>query len=71
MPEMIEKISSTSKLINKNDNGIRLEVDGGISSKTIGLAANAGADTFVSASAIFKTEVGVKKAVVDLRLALK
>jgi ribulose-phosphate 3-epimerase len=33
----------------------RLQIDGGIDEKTIGLAAAAGADTFVAGSAIFGT----------------
>jgi ribulose-phosphate 3-epimerase len=71
MPEMIAKLKAAASLIEATGREIRLEVDGGISPKTIGLVSEAGADTFVSASSIFKTEVGIKKAVVDLRMALK
>ncbi len=71
MPEIIGKIKETSSMITMTGREIRLEVDGGISPKTIGLVAEAGADTFVCASAIFKSHVGIKKAVVNLRSALK
>jgi ribulose-phosphate 3-epimerase len=33
-----------------------LQVDGGISEKTIEIAASAGADTFVAGSAVFKAD---------------
>jgi ribulose-phosphate 3-epimerase len=34
-----------------------LQVDGGITAETIGMAAEAGADTFVAGSAVFNGEV--------------
>jgi ribulose-phosphate 3-epimerase len=43
-------------MIDKTGKDIRLEVDGGINNDTINLAAKAGADTFVSGSAIFNTD---------------
>ena len=43
-------------MIDDSGRDIRLEVDGGINSETIGLASEAGADTFVAGSAIFNTE---------------
>ena len=43
-------------MIDDSGNDIRLEVDGGINKETIGLASEAGADTFVAGSAIFNTE---------------
>lgn len=52
--EMLEKIETTRKII-----GVRpiwLQVDGGISLETIERAAEAGADTFVAGSAVFKSE---------------
>jgi ribulose-phosphate 3-epimerase len=52
----LEKITQVRKMIDDSGKDIRLEVDGGINNETIGLAAAAGADTFVAGSAIFNTE---------------
>jgi ribulose-phosphate 3-epimerase len=54
MDEMLPKIAATRKLI--GDRPIWLQVDGGISLETIERAAEAGADTFVAGSAVFKSE---------------
>jgi ribulose-phosphate 3-epimerase len=51
---MIPKITATRKLI--GDRPIWLQVDGGISLETIEMAAEAGADTFVAGSAVFRAE---------------
>jgi ribulose-phosphate 3-epimerase len=51
---MLEKIFSTRALI--GDRPIWLQVDGGISLETIERAADAGADTFVAGSAVFRSE---------------
>lgn len=50
--EMVPKIKETRKLI--GDRPIWLQVDGGISLETIERAADAGADTFVAGSAVFR-----------------
>lgn len=71
MPETMEKIIATLRLIDASDRIIRLEVDGGISADNIKLVANSGADTFVSASSIFKSPLGIHSAVSQLREALK
>ena len=52
----IEKIAQVRQMIDSSGKDIRLEVDGGINKDTIGLASEAGADTFVAGSAIFNTE---------------
>ena len=52
----LEKITQVRKMIDESGKDIRLEVDGGINNETIGLAAAAGADTFVAGSAIFNSE---------------
>ena len=51
----LDKIAQVRKMIDDSGKDIRLEVDGGINNETIGLAAKAGADTFVAGSAIFNT----------------
>jgi ribulose-phosphate 3-epimerase len=52
--EMLPKIRDTRKII--GDRPIWLQVDGGISLETIERAADAGADTFVAGSAVFRAE---------------
>jgi ribulose-phosphate 3-epimerase len=51
---MLPKIAATKKAIGSRP--IWLQVDGGISLETIERAADAGADTFVAGSAVFKAE---------------
>ena len=56
MVEMLEKVKSLRKALGKNERGVWLQVDGGISPSTIQLAAEAGADTFVAGSAVYKSD---------------
>jgi ribulose-phosphate 3-epimerase len=51
---MLAKIAETKRLIGSRD--IWLQVDGGISLETIERACQAGADTFVAGSAVFKSD---------------
>ena len=53
IPSVIDKITRLRKLIDDRNVEIRLEVDGGIKLDNISEVAKAGADTFVSGSAIF------------------
>jgi ribulose-phosphate 3-epimerase len=50
---MMDKVRLTRSLIGSRD--IWLQVDGGISLETIEIARDAGADTFVAGSAVFKS----------------
>lgn len=52
MVDMMDKVSKSREFIGDAD--IWLQVDGGISLETIEVARNAGADTFVAGSAVFK-----------------
>lgn len=52
MAEMMDKVSKSRDFIGDAD--IWLQVDGGISQDTIEIARDAGADTFVAGSAVFK-----------------
>ncbi len=54
MDEMLPKIRKSRDLL--GDRPIWLQVDGGISLETIERAADAGADTFVAGSAVFKSD---------------
>ncbi len=53
MTDMLWKISSLRKEINRRGRDVIIQVDGGISVKTIAAAAGAGADCFVAGSAVF------------------
>ena len=61
LPEMIDKI----KKLRKKCPNLDIEVDGGITDKTIGLVNEAGANLFVSGSYIVKSD-NIKKAIENL-----
>ncbi len=54
MTDMMSKVSRTRAIIGSRP--IWLQVDGGISTETIEIAADAGADTFVAGSAVFNAQ---------------
>jgi ribulose-phosphate 3-epimerase len=53
IPHVLDKIRRVRELIDASGRNIRLEVDGGVKLDNIAEIAAAGADTFVSGSAIF------------------
>jgi ribulose-phosphate 3-epimerase len=53
IPEALKKIAAVRKMIDTSGIDIMLEVDGGVKVDNIAAVAKAGADTFVSGSAIF------------------
>lgn len=53
---VLPKIRRTRELIDRTGKGIWLQVDGGVSPRTIARAAQAGADTFVAGSAVYRAE---------------
>jgi ribulose-phosphate 3-epimerase len=53
LPGSPGKIMRARQMLAESGGGARLEVDGGISRDTIGVAYRAGADTFVAGSAVF------------------
>jgi ribulose-phosphate 3-epimerase len=55
IPSVLQKLQEAKKLIEQSGRNIRLEVDGGITIDNIKSVAEAGADTFVAGSAIFKS----------------
>lgn len=69
MMEVLPKIRLARELINKDNPNCFLQVDGGINSETIQLAAEAGADTFVAGSAVFD-DVDPSRAIAGLRKSL-
>jgi len=70
MPEMVIKVEIVSNMVNKMDKLPIIEVDGGINRETIRLVNHAGANAFVSASAIFHHPKGIVEGVKVLRKSL-
>jgi ribulose-phosphate 3-epimerase len=67
---MLPKIATLRRWIDERGLSVALEVDGGISPKTIGRAHRAGADVFVAGSAVFG-QPDVAAAIAALRAAAK
>jgi ribulose-phosphate 3-epimerase len=55
IPEVLPKITAARELIKRCKHEVLLEVDGGVKTENIKKIATAGADTFVTGSAIFKS----------------
>lgn len=53
MPEQLEKVRTLRKVIDERGLNTVIEIDGGISAKTIKQAADAGVDAFVAGSAVY------------------
>jgi ribulose-phosphate 3-epimerase len=53
IPYVLDKVRETRAYLDSHNSGARLEVDGGVGVDNIRALAEAGADTFVSGSAIF------------------
>lgn len=56
LPTALDKLRAVRQLIDERGGDIRLEIDGGVKVDNIAEIAAAGADTFVSGSAIFGSE---------------
>lgn len=56
MADQLSKVKLAREVIKNLDLDIWLQVDGGVSAKTIEQAAQAGADTFVAGSAVYNTD---------------
>jgi ribulose-phosphate 3-epimerase len=57
MPETMPKLRRVADAVRDAGLDVWLQVDGGITAETIGVAAEAGADTFVAGSAVFAGDV--------------
>ncbi len=68
--EMLPKISTIRQMLDESNPSAWLEVDGGISVKTIHLAQQAGADAFVAGNAVFTHPQGIPAGLQALREAL-
>lgn len=53
IPQTLQKLRQAREIIDQSGFDIRLEIDGGVTTKNIREIAEAGADTFVAGSAIF------------------
>lgn len=71
IPQMVEKISSIKKMMRKTNPDAILQVDGGINPQNISAVAQAGANCFVAATAIFKHPQGIAEGVNSLRKQLQ
>ena len=67
LASMEPKIDATRRLLDDADHWIDLEVDGGISSTTVGGAAGAGANVLISGSSLFGHPGGLEAGVSELR----
>ena len=67
LASMEPKIAAARALLDTADRWIDLEVDGGISALTITGAAGAGANVFISGSALYRHEGGLGAATAELR----
>ena len=70
MPETVSKVAQIRKKLDEIHSQAYLEVDGGISVETLPSMKDAGANTFVSATAIFKNPKGIEAGVNALRALL-
>ncbi|MGO4487189.1 ribulose-phosphate 3-epimerase [Microbacterium sp. 2RAF4] len=66
MPETMPKLSALAEEARRRGSRVWLQVDGGISDRTIEIAASAGADTFVAGSAVYGAD-DIEAAVTRLR----
>ena len=69
LPETASKVEQIRKKLGEIKSSAWLEVDGGITSETLHIMKNAGADAFVAASAIFKYPQGIMAGIKALREA--
>ncbi|HEV8562569.1 MAG TPA: ribulose-phosphate 3-epimerase [Actinophytocola sp.] len=53
LPEVLEKVRTARRLVDRGELSVLVEIDGGINEDTIGQAAEAGVDCFVAGSAVY------------------
>lgn len=62
LPLTLNKITAVRQMILERNPSCEIEVDGGIDASTISLAQQAGANVFVAGTSIFKSPLGIAKA---------
>ena len=70
MPEMIGKVEEVRNKLNALRSTAHLEVDGGLTVKTLPLMQKAGANVFVTGNALFKHPKGVREGIKTLQMSL-
>jgi ribulose-phosphate 3-epimerase len=68
MENMMHKVSKLRANINTINKKIHLQVDGGITGETIGIAHQSGANSFVAGTSVFRHHKGMKRAIKELKL---
>ena len=68
--EMLPKVAEIRQMLDRINSSAWLEVDGGVSEKTIPALARAGADAFVAGNAVFKHPNGIAAGIRALREVL-
>lgn len=53
LPEVLDKVRTARRLVDRGELRVLVEIDGGINEDTIGQAAEAGVDCFVAGSAVY------------------
>ncbi len=71
IPEMLQKIRDTRKLLDEIGSEAVIQVDGGIEGSTIAAAYSAGARDFVAGTAIFGYPEGIRAGIRVLKAALE
>jgi ribulose-phosphate 3-epimerase len=70
LPEVLPKLSDLREELEKLNQPVFLEIDGGINASTLPLARAAGANVFVAGNAIFKYPDGIASGILQLRTQL-
>ena len=71
LPHVAHKVAEIRSMLDETGSSTRLEVDGGIAPATVPVMIEAGADTFVAASAIFKHPQGAAAGTMELIEAIR
>lgn len=71
IPQILGKISTIKNMLEKHNPEAILQVDGGINPQNISAVAEAGANCFVAATAIFKHPQGIAEGVNSLRTQIQ
>ena len=70
LPEVLPKIAQLAQMLQEKNPSTVIQVDGGISPKTLPLAYQAGARVFVSGHGVFRHPSGIDAAVSELRQSI-
>ncbi|MBE0698032.1 MAG: ribulose-phosphate 3-epimerase [Anaerolineaceae bacterium] len=70
LPDMCPKISQVKEMIQEQRLNCLIQVDGGITSKTLPSTYQAGARVFIAATSIFKNPAGIAAGIRELRQAV-